>query len=164
MAERPQDFGARLRARLSGHMQLLTLLVVPVFWLGTRIDLVADVSIWILLGVLFAAQWLTAIAHALWPGRQAGWRLFARIGVQQLAILLVMYAIGWGPTIAIGLLVGVADNLRESGSKATVPAIVWSVVGILGGQLMIAAGIAPSLIQEPLVHGLAVLASFGLAF
>jgi len=164
MAESRQDFGARLRARLSGHMQLLTLLVVPVFWLGTRIDMVADVPIWTLLGVLFTAQWLTAIAYALWPGRQAGWRLFARIGVQQWAILLVMYAIGWGPTIAIGLLVGVADNLRESGSKAMLPAIVWSVVGIVVGQLMIAAGVAPSLIQEPLVHGLAVLASLGLAF
>lgn len=145
-------------------MQLLTLLVVPLFWLGTRIDIVADVSFWTLLAVLFLAQWLTGIAHAAWPGRQTGWRLFARIGVQQLAILMVIYAIGWGPTLVIGLLVGVADNVRESGSKATLPAIAWSVSGIALGQLMIATGVAPSLIHEPLVHGLAVFAAMGLAF
>ena len=164
MAERRQGFGARLRVRLSGHMQLLTLLVVPVFWLGTRIGMVADVSVWTLLGVLFAAQWLTGIAYALWPGDQSGWRLFAHVGVQQWAILLVIYAIGWGPTLAIGLLVGVADSLRESGSKATMPALVWSVAGIGVGQLAIAAGVAPSLVPAPLVNGLAVLASMGLAF
>jgi diguanylate cyclase (GGDEF)-like protein/PAS domain S-box-containing protein len=164
MAESGPGFGARLRARLSGHMQLLTLAVVPVFWLGTRVGMVADVSIWTLLGVLFTAQWTTAIAYALWPGRQSGWRLFLRVGIQQWSILLVMYAIGWGPTLAIGLLVGVADNLRESGSKATLPALVWSVAGIAVGQLAIAAGVAPSLVPEPLVHGLSVLASMGVGF
>jgi diguanylate cyclase (GGDEF)-like protein/PAS domain S-box-containing protein len=164
MKGRGQGFGARLRARLSGHMLLLTLAVVPFFWLGTRIDVLADVPFWTLLVVLFVAQWLTAIAHALWPRGQSGWRLYARIGLQQGAILLVVYTIGWGPTIAIGLLVGVADNLRESGSKITIPAIALSVAGIAIGQVMIAIGWAPTLIDEPLVHGLAVLAALGVSF
>jgi diguanylate cyclase (GGDEF)-like protein/PAS domain S-box-containing protein len=164
MAESGQRFGARLRARLSGHLQVLTLLVAPVFWLGTQIGMVADVSVWALLGVLFAAQWLTAIAYALWPGHQSGWRLFVRVGIQQWAILMVIYAIGWGPTLAIGLLVGVADNLRESGSEVTLPALVWSVTGILVGQIAIAVGVAPSLVPEPLVNGLALLAAMGVGF
>jgi diguanylate cyclase (GGDEF)-like protein/PAS domain S-box-containing protein len=164
MAEIGPSFGARLRARMSGHMLALTLFMAPAFWIGTQVGVVADVSVWVLVGLLFTAQLLTGIAYALWPGDQSGWRLFVRVGIQQWTILMVIYAIGWGPTLAIGLLVGVADNLHESGSKATMPALVWSVTGIAAGQLAIATGLAPSLLSDSLVNGLAVLAAVGLGF
>ena len=154
-------FGRRLRARLTGPTQAATLVVAPLFWLGARADLVADVPVWLLLGALAAAQLATAVAYSLWPGAQAGWRLTARIGVQLAAITFVVYAIGWGPTLAIGLLFGAADNLRVSGSRAGAPAIFWSVVGIAAGQLAIALDVAPSLVGEPLVHGLGALAALG---
>jgi diguanylate cyclase (GGDEF)-like protein/PAS domain S-box-containing protein len=144
-------------------MQLATLVVAPVLWLATRIGMIADISIWHLLAVLFGAQLVTGVTFALWPGAQTGWRLFARIGAKTLVIAAVCYAIGWGPTIAVGLLVGVADNLRESGSRATFPAVFWSALAIGLGQVAIATGITPSLVAEPLVHGLAVLAALGVA-
>jgi diguanylate cyclase (GGDEF)-like protein/PAS domain S-box-containing protein len=162
MATTGAGFGGRLRARLSGHTQLLTLAVAPVLWLGSRAGMIAEISIWHLLAVLFGAQLVTVCAFALWPGAQTGWRLFTRVGAQMLVISATIYAIGWGPTIAIGLLVGVADNLRESGSRATFPAVFWSVLGIALGQVAIVTGITPSLVAEPIVHGLAVLAALGL--
>jgi diguanylate cyclase (GGDEF)-like protein/PAS domain S-box-containing protein len=79
-------------------------------------------------------------------------------------IAAVIYAIGWGPTLAVGLLVGVADNIRESGSRAVLPSVFWSVLGIGLGELAIFTGVAPSLVDEPLVHGLALLAALGLVF
>jgi diguanylate cyclase (GGDEF)-like protein/PAS domain S-box-containing protein len=75
-----------------------------------------------------------------------------------------MYAVGWGPTLAIGLAFGAADNLRASGSRASAPAAFWTVVDIGLGELAIAIGVAPSLIGEPLVHGLAMLAVLGTTF
>jgi len=157
-------FGARFRARIIGPTLPATLIVIPLFWLGRSEHLIADVSLWVLLVLLVGAQLATATAYALWPGAERGWRLFARIGVQTLVIGMVIYAVGWGPTLAIGFLVGVADNIRVSGSPAARPAIVWSVLAIALGEAAIAAGIAPTLIDEPLVHGLAVLAAFGVAF
>jgi diguanylate cyclase (GGDEF)-like protein/PAS domain S-box-containing protein len=161
----PEDpFGARFRTRLSGPSLLATLAVVPLFWLGREEKLIADVSIWTLLVMLVGAQVLTALAYARWPGSATGWKLYARVGTQLLFIGAIIYTIGWGPTLAIGFLVGVADNIQFSGSKAARPAIVWSIVAIALGECAIAAGIAPSLVHEPLVHGLAALAAVGVAY
>ncbi|HEV2309551.1 MAG TPA: hypothetical protein VGU73_03455, partial [Acidimicrobiia bacterium] len=124
----------------------------------------ADVSIWALLGALLGAQLATALAYALWPSNVVGWRLYARAGIQLLTISFVIYAIGWGPTLAVGLMFGVADNMQASGSKATLPCILWSVVGLGAGDLAIALGLSPTLVSQPLVHGLAALAAMGLAF
>ena len=149
----------RRTARLPPHLLIATIAAAPALWLSSRIGLSGDVSIRAVLAVLVVAALFTVAVQILLPGRQSGWRLVARVGVQIGLIVLVIYAIGWGPTMAIGLLFGVADNLRDSGSKATIPAVVVSVTGIVLGQVAIAIGLAPSLIDAPLVHGLAVLAT-----
>jgi diguanylate cyclase (GGDEF)-like protein/PAS domain S-box-containing protein len=154
----------RLRARLLGPSQAAVVVVAPTLLLGRQVGLVANVSIWLLVGLLVGAQLSTAVAYALWPDAVSGWRLYARAGVQLLATSVVIYAIGWGPTLAVGLMFGVADNIQASGSKATLPCIVWSVVGLGAGELAIALGWSPTLVSQPLVHGLAALAALGLAF
>ncbi len=154
----------RLRARLLGPNQAAVIVVAPALVLGRQAGLVANVPIWILIGLLVGAQLATALAYAVWPGAEVGWRLFLRAGVQLLTISVVIYAIGWGPTLAVGLMFGVADNMQASGSKATLACIVWSVVGLGAGELAIAVGLSPTLVSQPLVHGLAALAAMGLAF
>ncbi len=154
----------RLRARLLGPSQVAVIVVAPALLLGRQAGLVADVPVWILIGLLIGAQLATALAYAVWPGPEVGWKLFLRAGVQLSATTVVIYAIGWGPTLAVGLMFGVADNIRASGSKATMPSIVWSVLGLGVGELAIAVNVSPSLVGQPLVHGLAALAALGLAF
>ena len=154
----------RLRARLLGPSQVAVIVVAPALLLGRQVGLVADVPVWILIGLLIGAQLATALAYAVWPGPEVGWKLFLRAGVQLSATTMVIYAIGWGPTLAVGLMFGVADNMRASGSKATMPSIVWSVLGLGIGELAIAVNLSPSLVSQPLVHGLAALAALGLAF
>jgi diguanylate cyclase (GGDEF)-like protein/PAS domain S-box-containing protein len=154
----------RLRARLLGPSQAAVIIVAPALVLGRQAGLVANVPIWILVGLLVGAQLATALAYAVWPGAEVGWRLFLRAGVQLVTISVVIYAIGWGPTLAVGLMFGVADNMQASGSKATLACIVWSVVGLGAGELAIALGLSPTLVSQPLVHGLAALAAMGLAF
>src|SRR5438128_2648405 len=101
-------FGARLRARLTERHQLAVVIVAPEFWLASRAGLLADISIWLILGLLAGAQLATAIVYALWADVRSGWRLFIRVGVELSVIVALMYAIGWGPTLAIGLLFGAA--------------------------------------------------------
>lgn len=88
----------------------------------------------------------------------------ARIAVQQCLIGSIIYAIGWGPTLAVGFLVVVADDLQANGSRVWRAAVVWTMVAMAAGQIAIAAGIVGSYIDEPSVHGLAVLSALGTAF
>ncbi len=154
-------FRARLRARLGGPSLLGVVVVAPAFWLGSRIGIVAPVSIWLLLGLLLAAQLLVGLAYGLWGDADTGWQLVARVGVELSFISAIMYAIGWGPTLAIGLVFGTANNVRASGSRAVLPCVVWSVVDLGLGEAAIAVGLAPTLVSQPLVHGLAFFAAIG---
>jgi len=154
-------FRQRLRSRLGGPSLLGVVVVAPAFWLGTRLGIVAPVSIWVLLGLLLGAQLVAGLAYALWGEAQDGWRLWARVGLELAVITAVMYSIGWGPTLSIGLVFGTANNVRAGGSRAALPSLVWSVIDIGLGELAIWLGIAPSLISQPLVHGLALFACLG---
>jgi diguanylate cyclase (GGDEF)-like protein/PAS domain S-box-containing protein len=157
-------FGALWRHRLVGRSVLAVLLLTPLFWLGRREGFVASESLWAIIGVLLLGLLATASVYTRLPGAQQGGRLVVRVAVHSAAVGAVIYAIGWGPTLAVGFLVVVAENLRLSGSRAMRPALM-AVVGALGlGQLAIAIGLAPSFIEEPLVHGLALFVALGIIF
>ena len=87
-----------------------------------------------------------------------------QMAVQQLFIGAIIYAIGWGPTLALGFLVVVADDLRLHGSRIWRAAAVWTVVAIAAGQVAIATGLIGSYVDQPGVHGLAALTALGTAF
>ncbi len=157
-------FGNRLWTRLIDPTLLMVPVVATAFWLAARLDLISSTPIWVLCLLLAGGFALTSLSHALWADSHTGARLWARVAVQTINITAVMYAIGWGPTLAVGLVFGVVECIRVSGSRAVVPGMVCSCVALGVGELAIAGGIAPSLIPEPLVHGLAVLAALGVIF
>ena len=157
-------FGALWRQRLVRRSVLAVLVLAPLFWLSRREGLIASESIWAIVGVLLFALVATSTVYTLLPGAQSGWRLVVRLAVHSAAVGAVIYAIGWGPTLAIGFLVVVAENMRLSGSRAVRPALVAVLAAIGLGQLAIAIGLAPSLIDEPLVHGLALFVALGIVF
>ncbi len=139
----------------SPHTAVVTIVATIAIWASSRVGLGPTVSLLRVFALVFGAYVCTMLANSLWRGRQTGWRLSARVCVQCGVITVVMYGIGWGPTVAVGLLFGVVDNMHESGSKVVIPAIVVSVVGIFVGQVAIATGVIESLIAQPLVHVLA---------
>jgi diguanylate cyclase (GGDEF)-like protein/PAS domain S-box-containing protein len=143
---------------------LMLPVVAPVFWIARRLDLIASTPIWIVCGLLVVAFPVTCVTTALWGEHDDGWRLWARIAIQTFGITAVMYAIGWGPMLAIGLVFGAVEGIRLSGSRAAVPSMMMSVAALSLGELAIALGIVPTLVAQPLVHGLAVLAALGVTF
>ena len=78
-----------------------------------------------------------------------------------MTVTLIIYAIGWGPTLAIGYAFVVAGDLEEIGSRVWRPALVWTVMGIALGELAIALGWVHSYVSAPDVHGLAALSALG---
>jgi diguanylate cyclase (GGDEF)-like protein/PAS domain S-box-containing protein len=160
-AERDAPFWNRFWERLVDPTLLILPVVAVVFWLASRLGLIASTPIWFLCALLAIGFACTAMSDALWGDRHEGWHLWALVSVQTFSITAVMYAIGWGPMLAVGLVFGVVEWIRVAGSRAVAPAMVLSFVALGIGELTIAAGITPTLVEQPLVHGLAILASLG---
>lgn len=158
------NFFGRLRQRLLDPTILAVPIVVVVFWEFRSHGLIANLSVWRITLLMVSAYLLSALAGALWPGRMRGWRLYVRVGSELAAITLVIYAVGWGPTLALGLIFGIADCMRTDGSVVERPAVLFSILLVGLGQGAIALGIAPTLVPAPLVHGLAALGVLGLIF
>jgi diguanylate cyclase (GGDEF)-like protein/PAS domain S-box-containing protein len=157
-------FRTRLWTRVVDPTLLTLPVVVPAFWIARRLELISDTPMWVICALLVGSFLATCVATALWGERHSGWQLWARVTVITFGITAVMYAIGWGPLLAIGLVFGAVDCIRLSGSRAAVPSIVVSITALALGEIAIAMGIAPTLVDEPLVHGLAALAALGVAF
>ncbi len=157
-------FRSRLGARLRDPSIFTLPVVVPAFWAARRLDLISTTPLWLVFALLVAGVAATSTAAALWAEVGQGRRLWARVAVHIASITAVMYAIGWGPMLAIGLIFGAVDAIRLTGLRAVTPAIVLCVAALALGDGAIALGIAPTLVAQPLVHGLAVLAALGVVF
>jgi diguanylate cyclase (GGDEF)-like protein/PAS domain S-box-containing protein len=152
----------RLRTRLLDPMLIPTMIIVALtFEVGHLLGVIANVPAWALVGVLAGGMVVACTADALWGAAVQGWRLWTKMAVQLGAITFVMYTIGWGPTLGIGLAFGAIESLRVAGSRAVVPGITLSAVALGVGEVAIATGVAPSLVSSPLVHGLALLSALG---
>jgi diguanylate cyclase (GGDEF)-like protein/PAS domain S-box-containing protein len=158
-------FPRRLGRRLLDPTILAVPIVVVVFSLFRSKHLIADLPIWGIALLVGGCYLLTVLEPALWPGPTVtGWRLQFRVGTVLAAITIVIYSVGWGPTLALGLLFGVADCMRNLGARVARPAMIFSVVFIGLGQLAIATKVAPTLVAQPFVDGLAALAALGIVF
>jgi diguanylate cyclase (GGDEF)-like protein/PAS domain S-box-containing protein len=159
-------FAARLLRRLLDPTSLAVPIVVVVFWLFRSKHLIADLPLWAIAVLVGGSYLLTVLESTVWPAQDVvtGWRLEFRVGAQLAGIAIVIYSVGWGPTLALGLLFGVADCMRTLGSRAARPAIVYCLLFMGLGQFAIATGAVPTLVAQPFVHGLAVLAALGIVF
>lgn len=126
-------------------------------------DLLADVPLWLYVVGLWGSYGLSRLASVLVPRDAPTRLLWVRALLVVGATTFMIYLTGWGPTLAIGYLSVAADQVNSCGSRAIVPVLGSSMAGVAAGQLSIAAGLAPTRIDEPLVHGLAVLTGMAVA-
>ena len=131
------------------------------FYLLHRWGGIASIPLWQLYLILGFAGLASVLAERRWPAHCTRRQLHARVAIDIAATTAVIYAIGWGPTLAIGYVFVVANEFRKHGSRVWHPALVWTVIGIGLGEAAIALGIAPTIIHEPQVHGLALLSVLG---
>ena len=156
-----QAFGPRLKSRLLDPIFLAALPVVAVFCLLRYGGLIAPIPYWVIVLLVFGAQVVSVLAATVWLSRPEGWRLTAYVGAVLGVIGIVAYSTGWGPILSLGFIFGAASTFETIGSKATKAALIWTVVYMGIGQLAIWIGVAPSLIGQPRIDGLAALCLFG---
>jgi diguanylate cyclase (GGDEF)-like protein/PAS domain S-box-containing protein len=155
------SFRARLWTRAHDPTLLAGPPVAVALCLSRLAGLVAPLPYWLIVTLVVGAQAVSIVLAALWIDRVRGVRLTAYVGALLGLIGVVAYSTGWGPILSLGFIFGAAFALHLSGSAATRPALVWTVLYMALGELAIALGIAPSLVRKPLVHGLAGLGLLG---
>ena len=153
--------GHRFLARLVDPANLVTLPVAAVFCLLRPLGLITHLPYWAIIAVLLGADLVHTLVVALIPDTPPGWRRSLRVAIEMGVIALVIYGIGWGPLLAVGFVFGAADSMRQNGARVSTQSIGWALVFMAAGQGAIATGLAPTLVRQPLVHGLAVLSALG---
>jgi diguanylate cyclase (GGDEF)-like protein/PAS domain S-box-containing protein len=154
-------FPGRLRARLFDPINAIIPPLVAVFCVARAWGLIAHIHYWVIAVLVIGTLLVNCVGGALWADATTGRRLVARVGVEMGTIAIVIYGIGWGPVLVIGFVYGAADTMRTAGSPAARPAMVWTLVFVALGQLAIVAGLAPTVVRQPLVDGLGALGAVG---
>ena len=139
-------------------------LTAVAFVLLSHYHLAGHRPVWELLTVLVAGSLVGEVSSRFVRPDARALALHVAIGLQCLATALVIYAIGWGPTLAIGYLFIAARALNLGGARTWPVTFLWATVGTLVGQILIAVGVVSSYVSAPYVHGLAALSILGLGF
>ena len=139
-------------------------LTAAAFALLSHYRLTGHWPLWVLLILLVAGALLGELSSRAIGPQATSLTLHLAIGSQCLMTAVIVYAIGWGPTLAVGYLFIAARALNLAGSRSWPVAFVWAVVGTLLGQIAIATRLVSTYVSTPYVHGLAALSVLGLGF
>ena len=134
------------------------------FVVMSRFNLIGDEPVWVILVLLALSVVIGIWMTRLLATDPHGWRLHVGVGLQCLAVGAVIYAIGWGPTLAIGFLFIAARALNIVGSRVWPIAVIWTAIATLAGQIAIGVGLVHTYVPTPSVEGLAVLSVLGVWF
>ena len=127
-------------------------------------ELVADVPIWAYLVVLWGGALVSTGTEMWFRSRPSTLTLYVRILMQSACVTTALYVTGWGPVMAVAYTFMAQENVARSGSGTWRITALSSAVWISLGQLGISLGWAPTMIDEPLVHGIALLNGLAVLF
>ncbi|HEX4163305.1 MAG TPA: hypothetical protein VHZ05_12450, partial [Acidimicrobiales bacterium] len=134
------------------------------FVIMSRYHFVGEEPVWVILVLLALGAVIGESMSRLLEGDPNGWKLHAGVGLQCLAVAGIIYAIGWGPTLAIGFLFIAARALDIVGSRVWPIVVLWTAISTLAGQIAIGLGLVDTYVPTPSVHGLAILSVLGVWF
>lgn len=134
------------------------------FFILKHLGTLSDTPFWVYVVLLVGGAGLGAAANSRWGHECQPWQAHVQVAVNVFATTAVIYATGWGPTLAIGYMFVATDSIRRLGSRAARPTLLWSAFGIFLGEVAIALNVAPTRFSAPAVHGLAALAGLGAGF
>jgi diguanylate cyclase (GGDEF)-like protein/PAS domain S-box-containing protein len=157
----PEPLAKRLRSRAVDAAVLANPPVAAAFCLLRWLGLIAPLPYWLLVVIVFSGGTVAVASAALWGDHRRRWHMPLYVLVNMGVIAVVAYATGWGPVLSIGFLFGSGTAFQLFGSRVTRWAVSATVAYLGLGQLAVALGIAPTLLHQPLVHGLAGLTGLG---
>jgi len=143
---------------------LPSVLTAVAFAVCSYFGLVGDLPLWLLLSLLFFSSFVGELTGKGVTADATERALHGAIAAQVLTVSMIIYAIGWGPTLTIGYVFIIARALDSAGARVWRITLGWTVVAIALGQVAIGADVVPTYVPTPYVHGLAALGILGMAF
>jgi diguanylate cyclase (GGDEF)-like protein/PAS domain S-box-containing protein len=125
-----------------------------VFWWLESAGLIQG-PYWLIVACLGVSCLLSASSLILTRGSSRRARIRWRSASSAVATTLVLYQTGWGPILAVGYALGVADIVTAEDGKGWRTAAGWMAAGIGTGQILIELGLAPSVTSPALSHAIA---------
>ena len=129
-----------------------------------QFHLVVPSPIWLIPVILVVGQLASTATGFWWDESQTQPRLHLRIATQIILVTAVIYATGWGPALAIGLVLVGQESLAITGSSSLRVVLVWTLSCLAIGEGLVGLGWIPSLVPMPEGYGLAILMGIGIAF
>ncbi|HEY5252369.1 MAG TPA: PAS domain S-box protein, partial [Acidimicrobiales bacterium] len=157
----PTSLLSRVRVSMADPALLANPPVAALFCLFRWLHLIAPDPYWLYVAIVAGGGMASVLSSVLWADSRRPWHRNAHVAANMAVIAVVAYSTGWGPILSVGFIFGAAAAIQHFGSKATLPSLVWTTVAMVVGQLAIVVHGAPTLIHEPLVHGVAVLGLVG---
>jgi diguanylate cyclase (GGDEF)-like protein/PAS domain S-box-containing protein len=150
--------GARFFATLSmGPMAGLAIVLLQ------PSGLVAKTPIWLMPVILFVGLFFTYSMGLWWTVAESRPALHARIASQAILVTAMIYATGWGPSLAVGLVLVGQESMTTIGARAQRAVLGWSLACLAAGEALLVVGWAPSLMPVREMNGLALLMGIGVA-
>ena len=118
----------------------------------------------VLLSLLLASVVTSWLARSRLEGSSPKAAYHLWIGLQMLSVAALIYATGWGPILAVGYLFSAGHLIHRLGTRATVPSLVWSLVGIVFGQIAVTSEVVASQIDVQQATPGALVGALGLVF
>ena len=119
-------------AYMIGPPALLIVLVLEHF------NLIASHSIWLWLAVFLATPAVSFLGDIAYRQNPNEFRSNVQLAAQVATITAVIYLTGWGPVLIAAYSFGALVSISRNGSRRWRPALAWSLLGILIGQILIA--------------------------
>ena len=129
----------------------------------SRLHALGGLPLWVPLGLLVVSAAFVELTGRRWGAHLNDRQLEVLVAVHIVTVGVIIYAIGWGATLAVGYLFIVAKDLENHGSRVTRPALTWLVGVTVLGQAAVQAGLVHTYVKTPGVHGLAALECLGAA-
>ncbi len=154
------------RPRLNPHV--LSYLMGPaalVALIGLRrLGVVAKEPVWLWLAVFVAIPATSLVVEALYRRSPTTLMLNARVACHAAAVTVVIYLTGWGPVLTGAFAFTALENVAHDGSRTWRLTALWSLMGIVVGQVAIWQGWAPSFLSVSYGEGLGLMGAFVLVF
>ena len=145
-------------AYLMGPIALVALLVLM------RFNFVVKESPWLWIGVFIAVPLASLAGDRFYTSRPSQVRLHLRIGIQAMAVAVVIYLTGWGPVLSGAFAFLALENVAHGGSRAWRITTFWSLAAIALGQVAVWLHWAPSVLSLHQANSLAFMGAFVLFF
>ncbi len=127
------------------------------------VGMVSRTPIWVIPAMFVVGLFFTYAMDLWWSVSGSRAALHARIASQAILVTATIYATGWGPSLAVGLVLVGQESMTTIGARAHRAVLGWSLSCLAVGEGLLALGWAPSLLPTREMNGLALLMGIGIA-